>query len=367
MLQHEFIERSLNKHNGLYDYSKTIYKNARTKVIIICKIHGEYEQLPFSHLKGSGCKQCANDALKIQYTKTEFIQHCNKTHNFKYDYSDTKYVDWSTKIFVICPIHGKFYINPSQHVKGTGCPKCNHVKITKTNDEFIIQSTIIHNNKYEYSKTNYINALHDVEIICKQHGSFIQNAHSHLQGHGCPICRNESHPKKYTTKTLIEKFKSIHSDLYDYSKVNYYNYTSPVEIICKIHGVFKQTPKKHLMGQGCPMCKKSHGEQLIQKFLTENNISYQPQYRFKNCKYNKILPFDFYLPAHNICIEFDGKQHHKPMSFSSDQSEETKNNNLANIQIRDNIKTEFCYSNNIKLIRITDKKLITDTLAFLLI
>lgn len=65
----------------------------------------------------------------------------------------------------------------------------------------------------------------------------------------------------YTQEEVIEKFREVHGDRYDYSLVKYVNNITPVDIICKIHGVFPQIPKNHKMGQGCPECGKKYARE----------------------------------------------------------------------------------------------------------
>lgn len=96
-------------------------------------------------------------------------------------------------------------------------------------------------------------------------------------------------------------------------------------------------------------CALSRGEALIQKILSELNISFTPQYTFKDCinpKTNFLLKFDFYLPDYNCCIEYDGEQHFRALGGWSTEE------HLKETQYRDNIKNQYCKKNNIKLIRI---------------
>jgi very-short-patch-repair endonuclease len=99
-------------------------------------------------------------------------------------------------------------------------------------------------------------------------------------------------------------------------------------------------------GQGCPICKESKGEILIREYLEKYKINYKSQFKFKDCKHKRKLPFDFYLPEYKICIEYDGIQHYKPIDYFGGESE------LNNTKIRDNIKNNYCKNNNINLIRI---------------
>ena len=122
----------------------------------------------------------------------------------------------------------------------------------KTKEEFIAKAKLVHGDKYDYSKVEYVGALTKVCIICPKHGEFCQEANSHLRGQGCPKCKYEK--QTCTTDEFIAKAKKIHGDKYDYSKVEYVNDRTKVCIICPKHGEFWQTPNSHLNGYGCSKC-----------------------------------------------------------------------------------------------------------------
>ena len=193
----------------------------------------------------------------------------------------------------------------------------------------------------------YKNTDTKILITCKIHGDFLQTPYHHLQGKGCPNCANNT---SYTNDEFIAKANTIHHDTYDYSKSVYKNNSTKVTIICKSHGEFQQTPQHHFRGQGCPKCNKSKGEIIIEQWLISNNIAYEPEKKFDGCKHKRKLPFDYYLPDHNICIEFDGEQHFYPTRYNKNKALMKKK--LHDTQHRDNIKTQYCMDNNIKLIRI---------------
>lgn len=142
----------------------------------------------------------------------------------------------------------------------------------------------------------------------------------------------------------------IHGNLYNYDEVNYINSHTKVKINCKKHGIFLQTPLIHITAKaGCPKCKTSRGEKSIIKFLDENKIIYEYQKKFDdfiNVGTKKKLSFDFYLPNHKMCIEFDGKQHFVAVKYFNGEK------GLAETKRRDNMREEYCKSKNIKLIRI---------------
>ena len=218
-----------------------------------------------------------------------------------------------------------------------------------TTEIFIERSKNVHGNKYDYSLVQYVNAHTKVNINCPVHGTFNQKAWNHLNNDGCPLCYGT---KKYTKDEFIDKSNKVHLNRYDYSLVEYVNNSTKVKIICNQHGVFEQSPSSHLSQKhGCPNCNNSKGEVFIQKFLSEKNILFYKQHTFSDCKNIRLLPFDFYLPNKNICIEYDGEQHHKPIiRFNGDIG-------FQKTKIRDNIKNEYCKLNNIKLIRVTSKTL----------
>ena len=198
--------------------------------------------------------------MKKRYTSKEIIEKFNKIHNNKYDYSKVNYVSSNTKVCIICPEHGEFWQTPNHHLSGRGCPFCKGRKISKSkkynNLVFINESVQIHKNKYDYTKVKYINCNTKVCIICPEHGEFWQTPRCHLRGSGCPKCGKISTQMSNTIsqEDFIRKAKEIHNNKYIYTNVVYKNNREKVNIICPIHGEFKQSPSKHLSGQGCPKC-----------------------------------------------------------------------------------------------------------------
>ena len=289
--------------------------------------------------------------FKIKLTINEFIEKANNVHNNKYDYSLVDYKTNKTKVIIICPIHGEFEQTPNNHLHGYSCIECSG-KFKISTDEFIKKANIIHNNKYDYYKTEYINSYTKLKIICPIHGEFEQMPYSHLKTKGCIKC--SGYFSNYNI--FINKANDIHNKKYNYSLVDYKTNKTKVIIICPIHGEFKQTPHNHLHGTGCPKCNSSKGEIKIEKFLIKNNINYITQKTFNDCIGKKRkLPFDFYLPEKNLIIEFDGKQHYKQVNFFGCSDKDAKKSYL-NLKETDKIKNEYCKKNNIKLIRISFKE-----------
>lgn len=221
--------------------------------------------------------------------------------------------------------------------------------IKLTQDEFIQKAISKHNNIYYYNNVIYYNSKIKVKIICKEHGIFEQVANYHLTGSGCVKCKLGG---KSSTNKFIESASNIHNYKYDYRLVKYINCYTKVNIMCGCHGTFSQRPANHLKGEGCPKCNLSKGELKVSKYLESNLIEYEIQKKFNNCFSNKKkkLPFDFYLPEQNICIEYDGEQHFRPIDYFGGVK------SFNELKQRDSIKDKYCLENNIKLIRIPFNK-----------
>jgi len=185
----EFLEKARKTHKDKYNYSKVEYINNRTKICIICNIHGEFWQIPDNHWRlKCGCPKCAGN---MKLTTKEFIRRSIKIHDNKYDYSKVKYERNDVKVEIICKDHGTFLQTPHHHMDGSKCPKCvNNQQMTK--DDFVEKAIKAHGNKYDYSKIKYNHIKNKEIIICKKHGEFKQKLDNHLQGKGCPHCINKN-------------------------------------------------------------------------------------------------------------------------------------------------------------------------------
>ena len=130
--------------------------------------------------------------------------------------------------------------------------------VVVTAEEFINAAISVHGDKYDYTKVIYHGHNIKVTIICPDHGEFLQTPSSHKAGSGCPICSPRS---RHSSEQFINAARLIHSDKYDYSKVDYRNNKTKVTIICPDHGEFLQSPANHKQGNGCPSC----GNRIISK------------------------------------------------------------------------------------------------------
>ena len=287
----KFIEKSKEVHGDRYNYSKTDLdkRDEKGRVCIVCPVHGEFWQNPYSHLHGHGCEKCGKENMsKTQtYTTETFIAKAKEVHGDKYDYSITSYEGCYNKIDIICPIHGKFSQSPSSHLNGHGCPQCASEYLT---------SLIVSN-----------------------------------------------------TDEFIKKAKQIHRfENNDYSKVVYKSVKIPVTIICEKGHEYLQMPNKHLSGHGCPYCIKniSNPEMEITEFIKSFNLSVETNNR-------KILTdakeIDILIPSKNLAIEYDGLHWHNEIkkpdkNFHLNKTKECFENGIRLIHI---FEDEWVYKQNI--------------------
>jgi Zn finger protein HypA/HybF involved in hydrogenase expression len=201
----QFIEKAKLVHGDKYDYSKTMYTKAKFKLTVTCRNHGDFTQKANNHLNGNGCPTCAN---KVQMSTSEFIAKAKLVHGDKYDYTMSECKSYSHKITIKCPSHGYFKQSYENHLKkGMGCRACGSERMkklqTKTASQFIDESKIIHGDKYDYSKVNYVGRVSKVIINCAEHGDFNQNPACHLRGSGCPSCANTCFDTSKQSKLYI--------------------------------------------------------------------------------------------------------------------------------------------------------------------
>lgn len=194
------------------------------------------------------------------YTNFEIIKLAKIRYKDKYDYSLIEYKTTTTKIKIVCPIHGVFEQLPEKFLIGCGCPIC----------DFVDKANKKHGTRFDYSLIDFVNKTTDVKIICHKHGEFFQSPQEHLKRKiPCDKCLDEENA--ITPEKFIKRANNIHQNRYDYSKVNYVSRLFSVTIICQIHGEFEQLPANHLVGNGCPKCGKFASNIIIKDILDNFN------------------------------------------------------------------------------------------------
>lgn len=324
------IFESRKMHGDKYDYTKTIFKNMNTDIILI-KDNIEYSQKPCKHLLG----RCPEKGKKLRTTE-EFIDESRKIWGYKYDYSLVNYK--GSHIDILIKYNNRVYKQkPAVHLSGYNCEN-EYIKNTK---DFIKKAIEKHGIKYDYSLVDYKGIEKKVKILYND-VLYEQKAGTHLYSNGLI----ENVIKKKTTIEFIQESNLIHDFKYNYINTFYVNNQTKVIITCTEHGDFTQKPTSHLSGAGCPNCVESRGEKAIYKYLDKNNISYYRQHKFEGCRNIRQLPFDFYIPSKRLIIEFDGKQHYEPMVFFGGVEA------YERLKVNDGIKNEYCEDNYIDLVRI---------------
>ena len=326
----EIIERAKQKfkqeaqiiHNNIYDYSKSIYLSATDNIIIICAIHGEFEQTPNKHLNGGGCKKCAieNTRTRMSIPWETYKGQLIQIHNNKYDYSKVIWKGSENNITVICDIHGDFTIRAHAHKTGRGCQTCskeNKIQYNMHTTEIFVENAIKKwGNIYDYSKVDYKGSNNKVIIICKKHGEIEIFPPNHL-AYGCGSCGNATNKrniylKEKCKREFMSKANNIHENIYDYSKTVYQDAVSKVIVICKTHGEFSISPNNHLRGRGCPTCGSSNQHSGIsigwllfmeKRYLTEiQHARNLGEFVIPGTKFKA----DGYIKSSNTIFEFHG-------------------------------------------------------------
>lgn len=248
-----FLARSISAHGEKYGYLKTKFVNTSKKVTITCPIHGDFQQLPAHHMRGRGCSKCRDDGNRKTFD--EFSQEAKKVHDDKYDYSRVKYKIGSENVQIICPVHGVFEQTPNAHLSGSGCIDCAGLR-QLTTESFVERAKLVHGDRYDYSAVDYVNSYTNVTISCPKHGQFSQRPSGHLFGYGCTECgadRQIEYVRK-DTAWFKKRARLVHGDKYDYSKANYKNLKTDIEIICPEHGLFSTMAELHIRGHHCRKC-----------------------------------------------------------------------------------------------------------------
>lgn len=192
----EFETKSILRHGHRYDYSKVQITNNRTKVEIICQKHGPFSQAPDHHIRGRGCPSCARESRvwSKPLTSEEFFTQATEIHKGFYDYSSSVFTSASSKVNILCAIHGEFSTLARKHLREKrGCPSCGKVKTRYAQSvmyqDFFDRAVERHGLAYSYAETSLKFLSDDIDVVCPTHGPFTIIASDHIHGRGCPKCR----------------------------------------------------------------------------------------------------------------------------------------------------------------------------------
>ncbi len=274
----------------------------------------------------------------------KFKEKARKVHGDRYDYSKVEYVDNATKVCIICPEHGEFMQRPYSHLNGNGCPECVGLK-KWDNPKFIEKAREVHGDRYDYSKSVYVNKRTKLTIICPIHGEFEQTPANHIrQRQGCPECGKKyaSEWRKNDYRHFIEESQGRFGNIYEYPNIEneYINSHSIIHLRCKNCGnVFEKIACDHLTSPhgGCLKCyaNKSKDEEEITEYIQSLVGVENVMVRARSVLCGQEL--DVYIPKLKIAFEFNGLYWH---------CDERKDKNYHLL------KTEACEHLGIRLIQI---------------
>jgi hypothetical protein len=400
----DFLNTATSSHGSFYDYSLVIYRGLHQSVRIVCPSHGEFSQVAIKHMKGQGCKKCNRGEV---WGLDDFIGKARSIHGDKYEYDNTIYEKTRKKIKISCVICGNnFEQTPNSHLSGSGCPFCGGTRklsdvefkqiLTDAHDGEIAalgsyknmgtKLRVVHTcgnewlstplrlihrrqgcpycalDKKRMSDTDFrerLDEVHDGEIVALEryvHSKQRMKVRHLVCGRqwsaeprqiiraGCRHCAYQA--LKTTPLEFAEKLSLIHGD----------------EIV--ILGAYKTVRDRVLLqhscghkwsampgdlvrrGTGCPQCASSKGNKRIFQLLTDAGVKFETEFRFETCRHRVALPFDFYIPALETLIEYDGEQHFKAIDFWGGEQ------GLKQRQQRDLIKNIWAASNGKRLYRI---------------
>ena len=323
------------------------YIDSRTPLLHRCKIDGhQWNPFPGSILRGHGCPICRNRKLREQRVKSQeqYEEEVAQLH------PTIKvigvYVNTETPILHKCLLDDYEWMpKPGNILNGKGCPKCaGNVKFT--HEEYVKKLNQLNPNVIVLEK--YVNATTPIKHKCLL-DNHIWSTQPFLLLHGCGCPKCAGNIRKTLEEYMLE-LSMINPDIEVLE--DYVDAKTPILHQCKIDGFqWHTSPSNILNGTGCPHCQQSKGEKYIAKWLESRNINYVYQKKFSTCLDKKQLPFDFYLPEFNLCIEYDGVQHFKPIDFAN-KGEEWAIEQFHIVQYHDSIKNQYCEDNNIYLLRI---------------
>jgi len=287
--QKDFICRAVSVHGDLYDYSKSVYKNYRTKVCIQCKVHGEFYQTPHDHISGKyGCRFCGKESAssKRMKSKEEFKKEIENLYPGIFNIDSLVYSGMNSPVrithinfgeFEICP-KKLLYQNPKRgdmfHTVDF-LKKEKQVKI----ENFLKRAEEVHGDKFTYDMVNYNGHESSISIYCKEHKKhFTQKTKHHLKSNGgCPDCKSDSISRAASQDlpSFIKKAVEIWGDSLDFSKTVYKNNKTKSVFVCRKHGEFTKTPNDIIGGHGCKLC----GTSKLGKYNVKNSKNRESLYK----------------------------------------------------------------------------------------
>lgn len=241
----------------------------------------------------------------------------------------------------------EFTMTPNSFLNGRNCNKCSRRKVAKGQRITLQEAYNRIPDSYIILDDEVTSVFADTLMYCKDCGRVFYARIHDLQRYPDSICQYcQFRNKNKDNDEFLWQVSLMVGNEYTFLD----NYQGTRTKLIVRHNIcnhkYPVTPHNFLRGKRCPICNESKGESYIATLLEQHHIKYERQKKFNNCFYKHKLPFDFYLPAYNLCIEYDGVQHYKPIEIFGGKAEYRVRHK------RDLIKSKFCNDNDIKLLRI---------------
>lgn len=326
--------------------AKEAYIDAKTPILHKCTTHNvEWKIAPSNALQGQGCCKCKSEKIKNKLSKTH-EQYLDELRKANPDIEPIEqYIGANIPILHRCLIDGyEWYAQPNNMLNGYGCPKCSR-RYRRTHKDYVLEVSEI-NSDIEVIGT-FCGLQTPILHRCKIHNiEWMAYPEFILRGCGCSECGNEKIREKLgkTHEQYVQELKEINPNVEVIGM--YINSITPILHKCLIDGYEWYTTPMTMLNGGCPQCNESSGERSVRLWLDNNEIRYVREKSFDDCIDKKPLPFDFYLPDYNVCIEYQGQQHYYPVEIFGGEEIFQKQ------QRHDNIKRDYCKNHGIRLLEI---------------
>ena len=290
------LQKAKSHHGDRFFVYYGSYTRLRDKVLIYDIGTGKSYQIIFSNFVKGGIPAEIAQEDKRAKNASEFITKANEVHNSFYTYDKVEYAGAANKVIITCPIHGNFLQTAHDHVQGSGCPRCKADKRRVSFKEFLERSNLKHGSKYEYIAESWNGIDKDVRVICKNHGEFVVNARLHTEGSECPVCR-----------------KTIDAETYTLNNITYtcIDNVYPYKFNCSKHGNYVNSYIRYRLNKyhGCPKCTEDKATVSFEDYVIIANGVHNNKYEYIEASYiNKNKKIRIVCPHHGE-FEQTGKNH----------------------------------------------------------
>ena len=313
------------------------YVNDTKQLKLLCLNCGEVFNRSLSKFKQGQicckCKKIERNEKKYYYIKYYLSQYGYTLVSKEYNYK--------SKLKMICPDGHHVEINWNNFKYGKRCKECvNKKKRLTTKEVYNRMKKEGHELLSEY-KTNRT----ELKIKCPDGHIYYRTYNYFINNMRCPVCKEkEIEDKKYKKYEWVKN--TINKEGYELLTDTYINNKQTLKIKCNKGHIYETNFDNFQQGCRCNICNSSKGNKKIKDILDKFNIYNKPEYKFKDCKFKKRLPFDFYLPDYNLIVEFDGIQHYEIVEHFGGYD------GFITRKIKDTIKNIYCQENDIDLLRI---------------